>query len=321
MRGFFHFVKFMIEDHRKYIQHQRTDFVVYVVLNILIVLTLYYGVIVAFPLMFDTCSTPVLMLNYLWGVWLYVAEQSNLQLIRLRDSSIFTEGDVQSDVTTGRKDAVSRGTQGKPLTRTDRDSTISRRSKVPDSWHYCVPCEVTVPPRAWHCSTCRSCILRRDHHCVFAMQCIGIKNQCNFMGFLLYTAAGTLYATVLSFLIAVYIQGVSCWVWLLRNVLIFYVILFDFSLNNLLASLNFIGCVFSVGVLVYYIRLSLAGQTSADHSRNVCRKVPGRSMFSLETMREFLGPSPFLRVAWPFHEVLPNGSYNSNDMKRFEKHQ
>ncbi|XP_016952270.1 probable palmitoyltransferase ZDHHC24 [Drosophila biarmipes] len=61
-------------------------------------------------------------------------------------------------------------------------------------WHYCDPCQRTVPPRSWHCKTCSTCILKRDHHCNFVGNCVGHNNQRYFMWFSFYAMIGSALA-------------------------------------------------------------------------------------------------------------------------------
>lgn len=50
---------------------------------------------------------------------------------------------------------------------------------------YCDKCNSNRPERAHHCKVCNICILRMDHHCPWIGNCIGEKNEREFIYFLL----------------------------------------------------------------------------------------------------------------------------------------
>mmetsp|Transcript_5686 Transcript_5686/g.4063 ORF Transcript_5686/g.4063 Transcript_5686/m.4063 type:complete len:100 (+) Transcript_5686:643-942(+) len=55
-----------------------------------------------------------------------------------------------------------------------------------------------MPPRVEHCAVCNECILKVDHHSyIIGNKCIGLLNQKFFILFLLYTAIGSIYVTIM----------------------------------------------------------------------------------------------------------------------------
>jgi len=172
------------------------------------------------------------------------------------------------------------------------------------AWHICATCEVYVPPRAWHCPTCNICVLRRDHHCIFAMTCIGEDNQSNFLGLLAYLSIGSTYATSLAMAYMYYEFDLSPLYFVLKCFFSWYVILFDFSVLNMLSSIAFLGGGVSWAVFFYYLWLALKNQTSADQSRGIRRSVSGTRNYSYANLKAFLGSNPILRILWPLSPVV-----------------
>ena len=50
--------------------------------------------------------------------------------------------------------------------------------------NYCNKCETNRPKRSHHCSICGVCILKMDHHCPWIANCVGEKNERDFIYFL-----------------------------------------------------------------------------------------------------------------------------------------
>lgn len=69
---------------------------------------------------------------------------------------------------------------------------INRFKHNPES--YCKKCESPRPERARHCKRCNMCVLKFDHHCPWIANCVGIKNQKNFLQFLFFATLGDLVA-------------------------------------------------------------------------------------------------------------------------------
>jgi hypothetical protein len=171
-----------------------------------------------------------------------------------------------------------------------------------EPWHICATCEVFVPPRTWHCNDCNTCVFRRDHHCIFAMACIGEENHCNFLGLLLYLGCGTTTYTILNFIYVVYFTDTVWWMYLIKSFVPFYVLIFDFSISNMLSGVNLIGQGAAWFIFLYYLLLASKGQTSADKARGVGRSSAGMGIY--DNLKAMLGPNPLINVVWPFHEKM-----------------
>ncbi|GAM19070.1 hypothetical protein SAMD00019534_022450 [Acytostelium subglobosum LB1] len=54
--------------------------------------------------------------------------------------------------------------------------------------------------KSYHCRICKRCTHHMDHHCPFIANCVGTRNHCHFVNFLMYTTLGVFYAMYLSWL-------------------------------------------------------------------------------------------------------------------------
>ena len=60
--------------------------------------------------------------------------------------------------------------------------------------YFCFTCRSIWGPDIRHCPICQRCVENHDHHCQVIDNCIGRKNHCYFIGFLV---TATLYGLVL----------------------------------------------------------------------------------------------------------------------------
>ena len=51
--------------------------------------------------------------------------------------------------------------------------------------YFCFTCRGLFTPTMWHCPICERCVESFDHHCQIIDNCIGGKNHCSFLGFIL----------------------------------------------------------------------------------------------------------------------------------------
>lgn len=124
------------------------------------------------------------------------------------------------------------------------------------------------------------------------------------MGMVFYLAIGTTLSTVLSMMYTVWYTDTVWWVFIIKSFVPVYTLFFDFNVINLLAGICMTGQGAAWGMFLYYCFLAAKGQTSADGSRGINRASQGRSKYSMNNVTNMLGPSPFLRLIWPFHPIL-----------------
>jgi palmitoyltransferase len=67
-----------------------------------------------------------------------------------------------------------------------------------NSKNYCNKCKKNRPNRSHHCKICGVCILKMDHHCPWIANCVGEKNEREFIYFLFGSTLGTLYVFLLT---------------------------------------------------------------------------------------------------------------------------
>ena len=53
--------------------------------------------------------------------------------------------------------------------------------------YFCETCLIVQSSPAKHCKLCEKCCLKFDHHCLYISKCVGLKNHCYFMNFLIST--------------------------------------------------------------------------------------------------------------------------------------
>ncbi len=64
--------------------------------------------------------------------------------------------------------------------------------------NYCKTCKVNRPKRAHHCRICGVCILKMDHHCPWISNCIGEKNEREFIYFLFGSTISCIFVFLLT---------------------------------------------------------------------------------------------------------------------------
>ena len=65
----------------------------------------------------------------------------------------------------------------------DDEFLINSQEKDKDK-NFCKICECSRPKRSHHCKICGVCILRMDHHCPWIANCVGEKNEREFIYFI-----------------------------------------------------------------------------------------------------------------------------------------
>ena len=189
------------------------------------------------------------------------------------------------------------------LTTTDTSiKTLLMPTTLLDGWKFCSVCESNSPVRASHCKKCDVCVLKRSHHCLFAGRCVGYKNCRFFVALLLNLCMGTLYAIVLN----------QYFVWDLLGGLTFHTFWYHFfpvvflALGHIsfrtavfcfISVIDFAGCLFSLGLLMYHLNLILTNQTVFERSRGI---VKYHLMDWKLNLRESLGEKWFLIWLSPF---------------------
>ena len=80
-----------------------------------------------------------------------------------------------------------------------------------NSKNYCDKCKKNRPNRTHHCKICGVCILKMDHHCPWIANCVGEKNEREFIYFLLGSTLGTLFIFLLTikYFVSDFINGNS----------------------------------------------------------------------------------------------------------------
>eukprot|EP00741_Cyanophora_paradoxa_P006301 tig00000989_g6108.t1 len=56
---------------------------------------------------------------------------------------------------------------------------------LPPYHRFCTPCGIVQPLRSKHCKECNRCVRRFDHHCFWIGTCVGEKNHCRFLWYLI----------------------------------------------------------------------------------------------------------------------------------------
>ncbi len=94
-----------------------------------------------------------------------------------------------------------------PGPRMVHDATKTDAKKTPDPVSapiyakYCNSCFIWRPARASHCSRCNVCIANLDHHCPWLSNCVGQRNHCYFIGFLVFACIECSFLAASSFYI------------------------------------------------------------------------------------------------------------------------
>lgn len=105
--------------------------------------------------------------------------------------------------------------------------------------NYCDKCETYRPKRSHHCSVCGVCILKMDHHCPWIANCVGEKNEREFIYFLFGCCTTSFYVLLLTlkYFIELLRKGKNN-----NNV--------DYSQNNFMGTLQDISSCFKYGAFV-----------------------------------------------------------------------
>lgn len=75
---------------------------------------------------------------------------------------------------------------------------ISQNDNEQNNGLYCKICKINRPKRAHHCRVCGVCILKMDHHCPWISNCVGEKNEREFIYFLFGCTASCIVIFILT---------------------------------------------------------------------------------------------------------------------------
>jgi len=289
------------------VKERPADGTAFTFLVVISLLTYFNGTYVLLPQLLAALGFPsgLIFIACVLTTWIVTAILSNLLLIRYRSSSIVSRMLLQPAIKTPTFKSFINNPDDviKEQTKSMGQHFMPKPFGEDENWHICAACEVFVPPRAWHCSQCKTCILRRDHHCVFAMSCIGEENHTNFLGLVMYLGIGSSLATVVNVMYTLMFTDTPFWLFCIKAFIPFYVLIFDFSVLNMLSAVNFLGMGISWVVFVMYILMAFRSQTTVENARNSDTNAP---KYAYHHAEKFLGRNPVRRLFWPFHSCFKN---------------
>ena len=77
-------------------------------------------------------------------------------------------------------------------------SLINNQNEIEENKNYCTKCKSNRPKRSHHCRVCGVCILKMDHHCPWIANCVGEKNEREFIYFLMGCTMSSIFAFFLT---------------------------------------------------------------------------------------------------------------------------
>lgn len=80
----------------------------------------------------------------------------------------------------------------------DYDSPLINQNEIESNKNYCSKCKTNRPRRSHHCHICGVCILKMDHHCPWIANCVGEKNEREFIYFLLGCSISSIFSFFLT---------------------------------------------------------------------------------------------------------------------------
>ena len=118
--------------------------------------------------------------------------------------------------------------------------------------NYCHKCNKERPNRAHHCKVCGVCILKMDHHCPWIANCVGEKNEREFIYFLIGSTSGIILIVLFTFkYFIIFIKNGGQ----INNTYDFHLSYFTQLMKDISSSFKYGTCVvsFAVGLCLFIV--------------------------------------------------------------------